>query len=66
MEPEGARRIFERSVDKKKIRYKEYFGDGNSKRDAVVQNVYNNGDDAVKVVKRECVGHVQRRLGTAL
>ncbi|XP_028414795.1 uncharacterized protein LOC114537882 [Dendronephthya gigantea] len=66
MEPEGAVRIFKRSVDEKKLRYTEYFGDGDSKSHGVVQDIYNNGDDAVQVAKKECVGHVQKRVGTAL
>jgi hypothetical protein len=66
MEPEGTRRIFVRSVDRNKLRYTEYFGDGDSKSHGVVQNVYNSGADGVPVVKKECVGHVQKRVGTAL
>jgi hypothetical protein len=66
MEPEGALRIFQRSVETNKLRYTEYFGDGDSKSHGVVQEVYNIGNDGVSVLKKECVGHVQKRVGTAL
>ena len=66
MEPEGALRIFKRSVTNNKLRYTEYFGDGDSKSHAVVKDIYNNGTDGVPVLKKECVGHVQKRVGTAL
>ena len=64
MEPEGATRIFNRSKDKNKLRYTEFYGDGDSKSFAVVKDSYSH--DNVTVVKKECVGHVQKRLGTAL
>ena len=66
MEPEGACRIFECSVEENKLRYTEYFGDGDSKSHSVVQDIYNSGADAETVTKKECVGHVQKRVGTAL
>ena len=66
MEPEGALRIFKRSVTNNKLRYTEYFGDGDSKSHAVVKDIYNNGTDGVPALKKECVGHVQKRVGTAL
>lgn len=53
-------------MERNKLRYTEYFGDGDSKSHVVVENVYNTGGDGVKVVKKECVGHVQKRVGTAL
>lgn len=62
METEGVKRIFQRSERERKLQYSEYFGDGDSKAHAEVENVY--GD--IKVVKKECVGHVQKRVGTAL
>ena len=64
MEPEGAVRIFNSSVDNNKLRYTEFYGDGDSKSYAAVKEVY--GDENVPVVKNECVGHVQKRVGTAL
>ena len=64
MEPEGALRIFKRSIDKHNTQYNEYFGDDDTKSFNVVKDVYKEHN--VEVVKKECVGHVQKRLGTAL
>ncbi len=44
--------------------YDELFGDGDSKSFNAVENVYKEEYDVV-VKKKECVGHVQKRLGTA-
>ena len=64
MEPEGALRIFKRSVKSNKLRYSEFYGDGDSKSYAAVKDVYK--EDNVTITKKECVGHVQKRVGTAL
>jgi len=64
METVGVTRIFKRSEEKHKIRYTEYFGDGDSKGYAEVKNTYK--DKGVDVVKKECIGHVQKRVGSAL
>lgn len=40
MEPEGARRIFSRSVEKHNVRYAELYGDGDSKSHVTVENIY--------------------------
>ena len=45
MEPEGALRIFKRSVNSNKLRYTEYYGDGDSKSHGVVEAVYQLDDD---------------------
>ena len=62
METEGVKRIFQRSENERNLQYTEYFGDGDSKAYAEVENVY----DGIHVEKTECVGHVQKRVGTAL
>ena len=62
METEGIKRIFERSEKTRKLQYTEYFGDGDSKAYSEVENCY----ESVHVEKKECVGHVQKRVGTAL
>ena len=64
MEPEGALRVFSRSIEKHQLLYTEYFGDGDSKSFNLVKDQYNIYD--IEVQKKECVGHVQKRLGTAL
>ena len=62
MDTEGMKRIFHRSENERNLQYTEYFGDGNSNAYAEVENVY----DGIHVKKKECVGHVQKRVGTAL
>lgn len=64
MEPEGTERIFRRSVATHKLRYTELYGDGDSKSHKQVKNVYS--EDGIEVTKKECIGHVQKRVGTAL
>ena len=61
METESTKVIFARSR-KSQMRYTELYGDGNSKSFIAVENKYN----CIKVVKRECIGHVQKRVGTHL
>ena len=62
MEVTGARRIFARSVQKRGLNYTEYLGDGDSKGFDVVSA--EKPDSNLK--KLECVGHVQKRVGTRL
>ncbi len=64
METLGVKKIFGRSQEKYKLEYTEYFGDGDSKGFSEVQDMYS--EENVEVVKKECVGHVQKRVGTAL
>ena len=62
MEPEGAKRIWERSIRKNKLRYTEFYEDGDSKSFLAVKETYKG----TKVKKLECVGHVQKRVGCRL
>ena len=62
METEGVIRIFQRSIEKRRGRYLSYYGDGDSKAFSSVENIY----DDVTVVKYECVGHYQKRVGCRL
>ena len=64
MEPEGADRIFRRSVELHNLRYNEFYGDGDSKSYSRVKDVYQ--DAGIEIEKKECIGHVQKRVGTAL
>ena len=59
MEPEGARRIFSRSLKRHKVRYTDLYGDGDSKSHEIVKNIYRG----IIVRKLQCVGHVQKRVG---
>ena len=65
MEVTGVRRIFERSVEKRSIRITGYVGDGDTKTYDTISNEKPYGDDVI-VQKYECVGHVQKRVGTNL
>ena len=67
MESLGAIDIFSRSIEKRKLMYSTFVGDGDSscfgKVKAKMEELYG---ESYPVVKEECVGHVQKRLGTAL
>lgn len=63
MEVDGAVQIFQRSLDKN-IRYTRYLGDGDSKGFSAVEGLGIYGDQAI--TKLECVGHVQKRMGSRL
>lgn len=65
MESVGSVRIFGRSEIKKGLRYTEYLGDGDAAAYRKVVNSSPYGED-VEITKLECVGHVQKRLGTRL
>ena len=62
MEPEGAKRIFELSIQKRGMRYMKFYGNSDSKAFNDVQHVH--GDE--KVEKQECIGHYQKRVGSRL
>lgn len=62
MESVGAYRIFERSEVLRGLQYSDYYGDGDSKGYLSVKNIY--GKDSVQ--KLECIGHVQKRVGSRL
>ena len=64
MDAAGCVAIFERSVEQYGLRYTEFLGDGDSKAFNLVteKDVYED----VKVTKLECVGHVQKRMGSRL
>ena len=60
MEFAGAERIFGRSISKHNVRYTTLYGDGDSKPHIV--DIY----PGVKVNKLQCIGHVQKRVGSRL
>ncbi|GFX74562.1 uncharacterized protein TNCV_3214491 [Trichonephila clavipes] len=62
METVDAYRIFERFEANRSLRYTSYYGDGDSK-------AFNNGKDIYgydSIVKYECIGYVQKRVGSRL
>lgn len=65
MEVSGALAIFSRSEQVYGVRYVKYLGDGDSKAFLAVKAQKPYGDD-VEILKLECIGHVQKRMGTRL
>ncbi|GFS56961.1 uncharacterized protein TNCV_2661431 [Trichonephila clavipes] len=64
MECRGVLSIFQRSETSRKACYTQYLGDGNSKGFLTIKEAKVYGDTEVE--KLECVGHVQKRMGTRL
>lgn len=65
MEVDSIVEMFTRSVGKFGIKYSNYIGDGDSKTFAGILKMNPYGDEN-PVTKNECVGHVQKRMGTRL
>ncbi|GFV26591.1 uncharacterized protein TNCV_624731 [Trichonephila clavipes] len=65
MEVCGMQKIFFRSEQKHGLKYQRYIGDGDSKTFSSIdeKNPYGN---SVPIEKIECVGHVQKRMGSRL
>jgi len=57
--------MFLRSKEKDGVKYSNYIGDGHSKTFKTILDVNPYGDD-FQVVKSECIGHVEKRMGTRL
>lgn len=64
MEPDAVVQMFSRSESTYNVRYAYYVGDGDSKTFKSIQDAKPYGNFAV--TKKECIGHVQKRLGTRL
>lgn len=62
MEAAGVKEMFHRSITKNMLRYTEYIGDGDTSSFSVVSD--STPYDGIKIKKLECIGHVQKRLGT--
>ena len=62
MEPVGAKRIWERSLQKNKSWYTSFYDDSDSKSYAAIKNTY----PGITVQKLECVGNAQKRVGFRL
>lgn len=65
MEVAGVLRIFNRSVANRGVRYTQYLGDGDSKAFDRVCAEQPYGPN-VTISKLECIGHVQKRMGSRL
>ncbi len=67
MEGAGAVKIFKRSIERRGLKYTTFVGDGDSDTFKVVSEEINKTyGDQYKVVKEECIGHIQKRMGNAL
>ena len=64
MEIAGVLQCFKQSVHLHNLRYTNYIGDGDSKSylEVVKADPYNG----VQITKLECIGHVQKRVGSRL
>ncbi|GFW46830.1 uncharacterized protein TNCV_2981861 [Trichonephila clavipes] len=65
MEVDGMLRIFNRSEKLHNLKYSNYIGDGDTKTFNALSENKPYGDDHL-IQKIECVGHVQKRMGTRL
>ena len=65
MEVESVKTMFSRSEELYGVKYGNYIGDGDSKTFAGILKLNPYGDE-LTVIKNECIGHVQKRMGTRL
>jgi hypothetical protein len=65
METAGALRIFERSRATRGLKYKDMLGDGDSSTYSTILESKPYGEDCIPN-KLECIGHVQKRVGSRL
>ena len=65
MEAEGTLHIYQRSEEKRKLRYIPYVGTGDSKSYTRVRNSAPYGP-AVVIDNEECIAHVIKRMGSNL
>ena len=67
MEVQATLEMFMRSIESYNMRYTTYVGDGDSSsfgtlKDAILETF----GDEYDIEKEECIGHIQKRMGTAL
>ena len=65
MKVDGMVRIFKRSESKHSIKYTGYIGDGDAKTFQAIAEAKPYGSE-VQIEKIECVGYIQKRMGTSL
>ncbi|EFN76675.1 hypothetical protein EAI_06934, partial [Harpegnathos saltator] len=65
MEVDAIKEMFLRSEKKFEVKYVNYIGDGDSKTFKGILDINPYGDKC-PVTKSECVGHVEKRMGTRL
>ncbi|KAK2555955.1 hypothetical protein P5673_022236 [Acropora cervicornis] len=65
MEAEGAARLYGRSIEKQKFRYIPFVWEGDRKSYSSICKSLPYGA-GVTIPKEDCIGHVTKRMGTAL
>lgn len=65
MEVDAMKEMFSSSEKKFGVKYGNYIGDGDSKTFKAIQDLEPYGDE-LPVVKSECIGHVEERMGSRL
>lgn len=65
MEVDAIKDMFRRSWEMREVRYAKYIGDGDTKTFKALLEDKPYGDDLI-VKKKECVGHVEKRMGSRL
>ncbi|XP_071569175.1 uncharacterized protein [Temnothorax nylanderi] len=65
MEVDAAIEIFKRSEEFYNVKYSSYVGDGDCKTFKGITESHPYGDD-FSIIKKECVGHVQKRMGAMI
>ena len=67
MERDGSVEMFLQSIDKNNLKYTEYIGDGNSNSFGVAKKALTEKYGEKYVVRKEdWIGHIQKRMGSAL
>lgn len=64
MEVDGIKEMFQRSESLHNVKYINYIGDGDTKTYKNICDAKPYGD--VMIVKKECINHVQKRMGSRL
>lgn len=65
MEVDSVKEMFRRSLEIHQVRYAKYIGDGDTKTFKALLDDKPYGED-LTVEKKECVGHVEKRMGSRL
>ncbi|XP_071582033.1 uncharacterized protein [Temnothorax nylanderi] len=65
MEVDAIQEMFSRSEENFKVKYGNYIGDGDSKTFKAILDLNPYGDNFT-VIKSECIGHVEKRMGSRL
>lgn len=65
MEVDSMKEMFTRSDEKFGVKYGNYIGDGDTKTFKAILDMKPYGDN-FEIIKSECVGHVEKRMGTRL